>query len=1218
MKYRELLAFEPITEVVKFDKTGEGKVQESLVKTFVFSDAMKSALLPVMLKNIALDTSDETFGVQVVGNYGTGKSHLMTLVSAIAENKNLLAHVADPVAKKILEPVAGDFKVLRFEIGNAQDLWSVVTFQMDKYFDSIDVDFKFDKNSLETYATQLEVMMSKFESALPNKGFLVVIDEMLSYLKGRSGADKLNTDLQVLQALGQATDRTKFKFMFGVQEMIYQSPEFQFASDMLQKVNNRYRDIQITKDDVKFVVKNRLLRKNEHQKRDIRKHLEPFQKFFEDLHGRTDEYVELFPVHPSYFENFEKIKVGKSQREILKTLSAEFSEILDDEIPSEHPGLLTYDQYWLTMQSSQDILADREVLRVKEIYDIVCDKIDSYFTGGRLAKRDVALRIACASAVKLLQSSLDKQLGTTASQLVDDLCLTNPIAEDRDFLIDVIDSTAQGIITATSGQFFSKKPDGDEYHLRTDEGVNYDQKIADYAASMSNSQKDQYFFEFLQESLPLENAAYRNGFKIWQHSIEWKAHKTYRDGYIFFGHPNEKSTTQPKQHFYMYFMPIFDFENWASTEADSIYYEMTGLSAEYRAELELYGAAVALQASATTDQKPIYKDKIKSHFIKARSYFDKEYLSATKVIYCGDEHPLNGYQLPPEGSTKEQVFSEVASQELGSCFEEAAPNYPKFTSLNTPVNSDNLDRLLKATFTKIDKPNLPNRDAEGILQGLGLWEPGELSHQSSPYARLLLKQIEDKGTGQVLNKDEILECVYPPEQMWVSKNAFQIEAHWQFVVLSVLVALGKIEIKLNTGNTLNANNLGDLKQLDHHDYYSFSHVSLPKGLNMPALKAMFMGLIGIDLTNALREQETYLKLSKKSEEWAKRAAMLEPKIQGGLVSNDVTLVTADEAIGLRTRITAFKGFCDKVSNYTSEAKMRSFPFGPDEVKSILGAKDEIERIENQLTELEKLNTDLHYLQQATQYVLDDSLKEKISVASSKAADMIKSGGKKLEDFKSELQSLKSQYADWYLDQYLKFRISGSDHTKKLALEDSDEMFICNVLNDADFLPSTEFLSILDSLSRLKPADGAVNKERILGAPYQDFNPMDYHGKAVKTMKDLKLGVQDIRVNWEEALKETLEDPTVKKKQELLSDAESDLVNGFKSGDISIDRSNVKKIRDVLMNLHEGLLKVELTMDALQATFNKPLTPEQAMDAFKAYVDQVSAGKDRNKIRIILK
>ena len=303
MKYRELLSFEPITEVVKFEKTGDEKVQEALVKTFVFSKAMKKALLPVTVKNLALDTKDETFGLQVVGNYGTGKSHLMTLVSSIAENEKLLTHVRDEDAKKILEPISGGFKVLRFEIGNAHDLWSVVTFQISKYLESIGIDYKFDKESLENYESQIGSMMSSFEASFPNKGFLVVIDEMLSYLKGRSAADKLNADLQVLQGLAQATDRTKFKFMFGVQEMIYQSPEFQIARDMLQKVNNRYRDIQITKDDVKFVVKNRLLRKDEHQKKEIRKHLEPFQKFFEDLHGRTDEYVELFPVHPFYFEN---------------------------------------------------------------------------------------------------------------------------------------------------------------------------------------------------------------------------------------------------------------------------------------------------------------------------------------------------------------------------------------------------------------------------------------------------------------------------------------------------------------------------------------------------------------------------------------------------------------------------------------------------------------------------------------------------------------------------------------------------------------------------------------------------------------------------------------------------------------------------------------------------------------------------------------------------
>ena len=102
MKYGELLSFEPITEVVKFDKTGDKEFQQSLVKTFVFSRAMKSALLPVMVKNITLETTEETCGLQIVGNYGTGKSHLMTLVSSIAEDESLLSQLNDDLAKSTL------------------------------------------------------------------------------------------------------------------------------------------------------------------------------------------------------------------------------------------------------------------------------------------------------------------------------------------------------------------------------------------------------------------------------------------------------------------------------------------------------------------------------------------------------------------------------------------------------------------------------------------------------------------------------------------------------------------------------------------------------------------------------------------------------------------------------------------------------------------------------------------------------------------------------------------------------------------------------------------------------------------------------------------------------------------------------------------------------------------------------------------------------------
>jgi hypothetical protein len=490
MKYKELLNFEPITEVVKFSRTNETDYQKTLVKTFVFSDTFKNHLLPLMIRNLDFNYNGESFGLQVVVNYGTGKSHLMSLVSLLAENADLLDLINDYKPKKDLKAIAGKFKVLRFELGNTESLWEVVTFQMENYLNGLGIKFSFDGHGPKPYFDKLQLMMAEFEEKFPDKGFLIVIDEMLAYLKGRSTVDKLNQDLAVLQALGQACDKSKFKFIFGVQEMIYHSSEFQFAADMLQKVNDRYKDIMITKEDVAFIVKNRLLRKDEHQKQKIKDHLDPFLNLFTDMHGRTQDYVELFPVHPSYFENFEKIRIGKSQREILKTLSNQFSEILEQDVPKDNPGLLTYDRYWEDIQKSQDLMAIPDVRRVKEITETIGDKIETYFTGVRVSKKAIAKRITNACAIKLLQHELQKQNGTNTEHLVDDLCLTDKLANDRDFLLDIIDSAAHQIITATSGQYFDKNVENAEYHLRIEGGINFDQKIKDYAATMDDSIKD--------------------------------------------------------------------------------------------------------------------------------------------------------------------------------------------------------------------------------------------------------------------------------------------------------------------------------------------------------------------------------------------------------------------------------------------------------------------------------------------------------------------------------------------------------------------------------------------------------------------------------------------------------------------------------------------------------------------------------------------------------
>ena len=1218
MKYKELINFEAITEVVQFGQTGIEDYQKDLVKSFSFSETFRDNLIPLMVKNLDFNRTGETFGLQVVGNYGTGKTHLMSLVSIIAENESLLDFVSDEKPKNELKSIAGKFKVLRFELGGTESLWDFIAFRIENYFYEIGVNFSFDGHGPITYEEKLKKMMGEFEDKFPDKGFLIVIDEMLSHLRGRSASDKLAQDLQVLQAFGQCSNSSKMKFMFGVQVELFKESSFHTQSTMLSQVSDRYKVIEILKEDVAFIVKSRLLNKTEHQKQKIKEHLEPYYKFFADMHGRMQEYIDLFPVHPSYFENYEKIKIGKSQRQILKTISGQFSSILENEIPDDNPGLITFDMYWDDIQKSQDLLSIPNVKTIRGIIEIIYDKIESHFTLGRAKDKPLARRISNACAIKILQFDLNKKNGCTAVNLVDDLCLTDKNANNRELLVDLIERVANQLIKATSGEYLDLNTDNAEYFLRTEGGINYDQNIVVYADQMTDSQKDDYFFKFLELNLPIDHNPFRQFFKIWQHSIEWKSHKTYRDGYIFFGNPNEKSTTHPIQHFYMYFMPIFDNSKKTRNHyEDEVYFIFDGLSQEFKKTLTLFGAALALEASANTNLAVHYKDKAENLNKQARFIFDKEYIQITKVDYLGKESPLNGYPITGAGFTKEQIFSNVASIVFEPWFEDDRPNYPNFTQLNASVAKDNFDRLVKQAILKIANPDQANRDGEGVLSGLGLWVPGSLDYSHSPYAKSVLELLKAKGEGMVLNRDEIIEYVDKSDNLWLSKD-FKIEAELEFLVISTLAALGEIEINLNSGKSINSSNLNELKDIQKQDFYSFTHIKQPKNLNLAALKVMFIGMLGRDLSNQLKDNSTYTHLVSTSNEWAKRTVTLLSKVQGGFIFQGIEIISSDEAAKYRRDFTAFSGFCDKLANFTSEAKIKNFSFTVEELNKILPTKIEVEKIENKLDELAYLQIDISYLQQCKQFITDISFKDELTSSINQLATVLSTGdSSKMDAYKVELTKYKEQYADWYLQLYLKHRISESDNTQKHAVLDSENKAICDILKEADFLSTGQYAQWLEKINKLQPADSKVSKVLILTAPYQDFNPIDFEGVQLLTIKQLKADLNELVDVWTNTLKDTLDDPIVKKKIDLLDKSVQNLLADFKDDKIELAKDNALRIRNAIMDLHKGLEKVEVTIEGMKVTFNKPLTPDEAIEAFRTYIDEVAKGKERDKIRIIL-
>ena len=118
MKYKDLIQFDPLERVVQLTKSGEEAEARSLVSSYVISEMMADRLNNVVFKQLQFEEPCDNMGLLVVGNYGTGKSHLLSVISAIAADANMVQFVTNPAVAAAAKCIAGKFKVIRVEIGS--------------------------------------------------------------------------------------------------------------------------------------------------------------------------------------------------------------------------------------------------------------------------------------------------------------------------------------------------------------------------------------------------------------------------------------------------------------------------------------------------------------------------------------------------------------------------------------------------------------------------------------------------------------------------------------------------------------------------------------------------------------------------------------------------------------------------------------------------------------------------------------------------------------------------------------------------------------------------------------------------------------------------------------------------------------------------------------------------------------------------------------------
>src|SRR5690554_1099944 len=187
MKYNELIQFEPIESIVQLRMAKQQNYAFQLLDTYVISDRMAEAINEIIIEQLQFDHFADNKGLLIVGNYGTGKSHLMSVISTIAEFDGVSKRIKNEKVAQKAQAIEGKFKVFRTEIGSStMSLRDIICGALEDNLADLGVDYQFPPmDQVRNNKDALAAMMGKFHEAFPEQGLLLVVDELLDYLKGR-------------------------------------------------------------------------------------------------------------------------------------------------------------------------------------------------------------------------------------------------------------------------------------------------------------------------------------------------------------------------------------------------------------------------------------------------------------------------------------------------------------------------------------------------------------------------------------------------------------------------------------------------------------------------------------------------------------------------------------------------------------------------------------------------------------------------------------------------------------------------------------------------------------------------------------------------------------------------------------------------------------------------------------------------------------------------
>ena len=1224
MKYSQLISFNPIEDVIQLVTAGNKDKAREYVKTYVMSDTMAESLQAPMIDQLQMDEVVDNKGVLVVGNYGTGKSHLMSVISAIATDADNLQYLQNQKFAKQMQPIAGKFEVLRIEIGGVvMPLYDVIMGYIQEDFDNRGIDFEIPEyGSVKSLKTVIQDMMMAFSEKYPDKGYLIIVDEFLSYLSSRDERE-IVLDLEFFRALGEMCSKSKLRVVFGMQEKIFDNPRFSFVADTLKHVSDRFTQLIITKEATSYVVSERILKKTPEQKALIRKHLEKFCGLYTGMSSRLEEFVDLFPIHPSYIDVFNKIYLIEN-RHILKNISVTIKGIFNTDVPQNAPGIISFDDYWPAIKSNGLLKSDVTISRVVNASQQLEDIINRAFP--KAAYKPLAKKIIYALSVhRLTTNGLDVQFGLTAENLKDDLCLYLPMPEeDADFLLALIKTTLRDIMTTVSGQFIIYNDANNQYYIDVDKIVDYDEKIKQKASIMADGELNRYFYDVVYRCLEWDAKQYVTNFNIYEYDLNWDSHSIFREGYLFMGLPGERSTAQPERDFYIHIMPPYDAVGSRVQNLSDEVYLFFKSTDEFRDLMGLYAAANSLAQISEGKDKDAYLNKANMLRKKLIKYLSENKNTCFDVLYKKQKRQM--IEVLKGRYSRDLTFKDTIDLAASLCFDEYfGQKYPDFPVMKTKITRRNMADCARAAFDHF--AGRKTQQSTAMLQSFGILDGDKIRPENSKYAAYyidIVKKLQPQG---VLNYSDIFEPRFM--ETYIDKK-FKIEFIFTPIIFLSLVYGGYAVITTKDGKTITAANLDQIPKMSVMDLYEFKYISRPAQMSMAELKRLFE-LLDINpalLDNPNDREEGVKKLLAKAQELANNAVLADNKLNNGFELWGEPLANAAQVASLRSACAAVKNeFSNYQAKFNTPAKLNNFGLSMEQVEE-LGQNIARMLIIPQLLDFKTGCSDIvSYIANIEFIDLGEVFKGEIEAAKADFRAIRDgvidgaAGDAAAQKVDARLSKLKAKYIDIYFEEHKKKRLDITDAQRRGKIQEGRALASLRKLRSIEILSAAKLTDIESDMSGLKVCYELTPEELKSShiCPHCRYHLNDKVKNVYGQLDNIEIRIEDLMAEWTKTLLDTISDPIVASQKSFLSAEQQSAIDEF------IDTGALpKRVDDFFVKAINALLKgfepVVIDTDDFMAKLEQMPPMDEA--SFKAKVNELIAaytkGKDAGKLRIVVK